>query len=171
MDASLLIDDIDDFQIRKDVLLSQAVDLCVENTDIDNAEPPYEKIDYIIRRDINNALKNKYSKCNFEIKNVDYDLIDDSQTINLVYFPYYEFSFTYNRIPYFVNIAAHTQAEKSMGFFGGTKDVVNGNLPAFVKMPGSIFSKISDRKKRKVRKREGKDVFLNITSKNINFTA
>lgn len=171
LDSSLLIPDEDNCKIRSNPLVSQAVDFCLENLDTSDAEPPYEKIEYVINRDINNALRNRYSKCNFEIKDIDYTLDSDSQNVSLLLFPYYEFSFTYNRLPYFVYIAAHNQAEASTGLFGGSKDVVTGNLPSCEKMPGGLFSKISNKRKIKLKKKEEKINFLNTIGNNISFTA
>lgn len=170
MDSSCIIHDKLDYQIQSVPLYARAIDICLASVDIDNAQVPEAKMDYAIRQDIQNNLRNRYSNYPFEIVNYDFEIDDDTRNLNLLCFPYYEFSFTYLSAPYTVRVAAHKQAEGSTGLFGSEKNVVAGNLPVFEKMPGGIFSKISARRSRSVGKKNGKEQFLNVTSKSIVLT-
>lgn len=170
IDTSLFIEDINSYEIRTNELLSQAIDLCVSTFETKEAEFPAAKASCFINRDIDSIIRNKYIKCNFEIIDIDYQINENSLCITPFFFPFYEFTFTYNGLPYCIKIAAHTESENSTGFLGGKKAVVEGNLPSFEKMPGSIFKKISDRRNRKNVKKTQKDFFLNNTAKRIVFT-
>ncbi|MGN0468528.1 MAG: hypothetical protein ACI4GY_07385 [Acutalibacteraceae bacterium] len=171
IDQSCIIDDILDYRIRSNPICAKAVDNCIAIANIDNAQLPEAKIDYIIRSDINETLRNRYKNSSFEIVDFNYEIDSSTLNTNLLCFPYYEFSFSYNSIPYIVRVAAHCQAEGSTGLFGSNKDVVTGNLPVFEKMPGGIFSKLSAKRSRSVGKKSGKEHFLSTISKSMVLTA
>lgn len=168
LDTDLLLEEAD-YRVQGNLHIKEAVNLRLYYINIDNAEPPYKQMEYVIEQQIHNDLKDKYSNCHYEVKHIDYQLAEDEISFKVILFPYYEFTFFYNSIPYKVQVAAHNQAEASTGFFGGSKDVVIGQLPSFEKMPGSIFSKIKERKNRNDEKKRDKENFLNTTAKNIVF--
>lgn len=166
VDISLFVK-VDDYRICSDSLLSAAVKSAIDNTNLDNFEIPYGKIDAMIKSRIESILERRYSNCRYCVKDIDYEINKDTQNFQLIYFPYYEFSFLYNGIPYYVYVAAHSQAEGSTGIFGGSKDVVVGDLPRFERESSGIFGMIKERKSRNTQKKLDRDNFVNVASKNI----
>lgn len=177
LDSSLIIDDDTDYRLRQNPVVFEALSNAMENLSVISSnpnfqlDPPVNKIDYVVRNDIDSTLRKRYENCSFTIKDVDFTINQDSLQMQILYFPYYEFTFTYNRIPYTVNVAAHNQAEGSTGFFGGAKDVVVGHLPEFESVSGGLFKKLSARKDRNAQKKEDRDTFINSVSKMIVFTS
>lgn len=170
IDVGILIKDISDFRVRNNELVARAIDKCVDNLNTDASEPPTGKIDVAVNRNIEYDLKSRYEKCSYSVKDTQYEIIESSCSMGLFFFPYYEFTFTYNGVPYTVNIAAHNQASDSTGIFGGVKSVVTGDLPVFIKQPGGIITKLKARKERKNEKAENKDSFMSNIAPKIIFT-
>lgn len=170
LDASYTVDD-DDACLISDNLLFTAVNSCLLSSDTSNSVVPNDKIDYIIRNEIDSSLSERYNNLQHEVMDIDYSINNDSKFVISLLFPYYEIIFKYDNLEYKVQIAAHNQAMASTGFFGGQKDVVIGELPKFSKVSGGIIAKLSARKNRKESKKESKLQFLNNTANKIMFTA
>ena len=149
-----------DYRVITNDTVQSAVSKCISGIDFDNAQMPQEKITTSVSEYIEKDLKSRYSKCNYQLIDSQFELVEDSISTTPLLFPYYEISFIYKGVAYHVRVCAHNQARASTGIFGGKKEIAVGDLPAFIKEPGGLITKMKAHKERKNAKQEGKEKFL-----------